>query len=161
MAHSCKTFPPLPRMSPYSRPHREPGERSNISHMSVLLLVDFPSSHDTKGVISCCEYDPRAPERISSCELEADGLAEDVLNRGECPRTPLKSAPPEIRMVESLGLMWEEERGRCGGRNPPPPPPDPPRAPRSLCHAVDHVRAQFQVLCRGTTPLGAHLFPKQ
>ena len=48
-------------------------------------------------------------------------------------------------MVESMGLMWEEERGRCGGRDPPPPPPDPAREPRALCHAVDHVRAQFQV----------------
>ncbi len=48
-------------------------------------------------------------------------------------------------MVESLGLMWEEERGRCGGADPPPPPPDPPRTPKPLCRAVDHVRLQFQV----------------
>ena len=47
-------------------------------------------------------------------------------------------------MVESLGLMWEEERGRCGGADPPPPPPDPPRTPKPLCRAVDHIRSQFQ-----------------
>ena len=51
-------------------------------------------------------------------------------------------------MVESLGLMWEEERGRCGGADPPPPPPDPPRTPKPLCRAVDHIRSQFQVCSR-------------
>lgn len=56
----------------------------------------------------------RAPARISACELEVDGAAEDVLNRGEVQRTPLGAAPPGLRMVESLGLMWEEEKGRCG-----------------------------------------------
>ena len=53
--------------------------------------------------------------------------------------------PRQVRMVESLGLMWEEERGRCGGADPPPPPPDPPRTPKPLCRAVDHIRTQFQV----------------
>ena len=41
----------------------------------------------------------RAPARVSVCELEADGLAEDVLNRAECQRTPLELAGPEVRSV--------------------------------------------------------------
>ena len=56
-----------------------------------------------------------------------------------------RNLPSQIRLVESLGLMWEEERARCGGRDPPSPPPDTPRAPKTLCRAVDYVRAQFQV----------------
>ncbi len=87
----------------------------------------------------------RPPPSVSTCELEADACAEDILNRGERLRVPLEVAPPEARLVESLGLMWEEERQRCGCADPPPPPPDPPRSPAALCAAVDYVRAQFQV----------------
>ena len=50
----------------------------------------------------------------------------------------------QVRMVESLGLMWEEERGRCGGADPPPPPPDPSRCPKPLCRVVEHIRSQYQ-----------------
>lgn len=60
-------------------------------------------------------------------------------------RTRLEDAGPDVRMVESLAPMWEEERARCGGTGPPSPPPDPLRDPQPLCPAVDATRAQFQV----------------
>ncbi len=100
----------------------------------------------------------RVPERVSTCELEADGVAEDILNRGERLRVPLESAAPNARLVESLGLMWEEERHRCGGHDPPPPPPDPPRDPQPLCAAVDYVRAQFQACFVAKTKIDLLIF---
>ena len=71
--------------------------------------------------------------------IDAGGVAAQLV------RTRLEDAGPDVRMVESLAPMWEEERLRCGGSGPPPPPPDPPRDPRPLCPAVDATRAQFQV----------------
>ena len=59
-------------------------------------------------------------------------------------RTRLEDAGPDVRMVESLAPMWEEEPARCGGTGPPSPPPDPLRDPQPLCPAVDATRAQFQ-----------------
>ncbi len=59
-------------------------------------------------------------------------------------RVPLEEAGPDLRMVESLAPMWDEERGRCAG-TVPPPPISPPRHPRPLCPTVDFVRRQFQV----------------
>ena len=47
----------------------------------------------------------RPPARVSTCELEVDAVAEDILNRAERLRVPLPDAPRELRLVESLGLM--------------------------------------------------------
>ena len=59
-------------------------------------------------------------------------------------RMALPEAGPEIRMVESLQSMWDEEKQRIGC-SPPPPPPEPKRTPAPLCLHVEAVRAQFQV----------------
>lgn len=59
-------------------------------------------------------------------------------------RMPLAEAGPEVRMVESLQSMWDEEKLRIGG-NPPPPPPEPIRTAKPLCQHIEVVRAQLQV----------------
>ncbi len=56
-------------------------------------------------------------------------------------RTRLEDAGPDVRMVESLAPMWEEERLRCGGSGPPPPPPDPPRDPRPLSSRLNTLHS--------------------
>jgi hypothetical protein len=84
-------------------------------------------------------------KRISTCELEADACAEHIVNREELRRVSLEGAPVGERLVESLGLMWDEEWQRVGGCPTSQPLPGPPRDPQMLCAAVEAVRAQFQV----------------
>ncbi|KAG7673423.1 hypothetical protein KSW81_006633 [Nannochloris sp. 'desiccata'] len=85
------------------------------------------------------------PQRQTTCDLEFDGHAEDILNRNLLLKMPLAHAGPEIRMVESLAPMWEEERKRCGG-SVPQPAPDVPRTPQQLSSAVAQCREEFQVI---------------
>ena len=61
-------------------------------------------------------------------------------------RMPLDEAGPDIKLVESLQPMWDEEKQRLGA-SPPAPPAGPERVPQVLCQHVETVRAQFQV-CR-------------
>ena len=58
-------------------------------------------------------------------------------------RLPLAEAGPDVRMVESLAPMWEEEAARAEGGVLPPPPPSPARAPAVLGTAVEAVRVRF------------------
>lgn len=58
----------------------------------------------TSTITTVCG-DCRPPARVSTCELEVDAVAEDILNRAERLRVPLPDAPQELRLVESLGLM--------------------------------------------------------
>ena len=64
---------------------------------------------------------------------------------------PLAEAGPEIRMVESLQSMWDEEKLRIGG-SPPPPPPEPTRTAKPLCQHIEVVRAQLQVCLAQSWP---------
>lgn len=48
------------------------------------------------------------------------------------------------RLVESLQLIWREERARLQGCTPPPPPPEPPRTPFDVCLLVTAARQDFQ-----------------
>lgn len=66
-------------------------------------------------------------------------------------RMPLAEAGPEVRMVESLQSMWDEEKLRIGG-SPPPPPPEPMRTAKPLCQHIEVVRAQLQVCSSAMLP---------
>lgn len=63
-------------------------------------------------------------------------------------RVPLLDAPPDVRLVESLIPMWDEETATCAaqGCSLPRAPDSPTRKPTVLCPAVDAVRAQLQTL---------------
>ena len=67
-------------------------------------------------------------------------------------RMPLNEAGPDVKLVESLQPMWDEEKQRLGA-SPPAPPAGPERVPQLLCQHVETVRAQFQV-CRWPVELG-------
>lgn len=46
--------------------------------------------------------------------------------------------------MESLQLIWREERARLQGCEPPPPSPDEPRTPFDVCLLVTAARQDFQ-----------------
>lgn len=52
------------------------------------------------------------------------------------------------RLVESLQLIWREERVRLQGCDPPPPPPDEPRTPFDVCLLVTAARQDFQKIIK-------------
>ena len=65
---------------------------------------------------------------------------------GQVERRSLDEAGPEVRMVESLAPMWQEQRARNDGATPLGPPGSPPRTPHTLSPFVTNaVRAQYQV----------------
>jgi hypothetical protein len=57
-------------------------------------------------------------------------------------RLPLSHVGDDVRMVESLAPIWDEERQRAGGAMPPPAP-EAPRTPQLLSLSVEAVRQQF------------------
>lgn len=72
-------------------------------------------------------------------------MVETALNAHlQLVRMPLAEAGLEVRMVESLQPMWDEEKLRIGD-SPPPPPPEPTRTAKPLCQHIEVVRAQLQV----------------
>ncbi|GAX80194.1 hypothetical protein CEUSTIGMA_g7632.t1 [Chlamydomonas eustigma] len=78
----------------------------------------------------------RPPKRQTTCQLEADGVVEHVLNRGKAVRVALADAAPTDQLQPSLLPMWEEESERCGG-HVPLRPSSPPRSPAQLCPHVE------------------------
>lgn len=88
----------------------------------------------------------------STCELEADCVAPDILNRRHAVRCRLADASDHDRLVESLALIWQEERARRGGASPPPPPPSPPRRPMDVCGLVTAARVDFEGIVRAVRP---------
>ncbi|CAM6089940.1 unnamed protein product [Calypogeia fissa] len=59
--------------------------------------------------------------RQSTCELEADTSVVDILNRSELLFKPLQQTGPEVKMVQSLTPIWEEELLRTGEGGPAGP----------------------------------------
>lgn len=91
----------------------------------------------------------------SSCELEADCAAPDILNRRHAVRCRLADTAPDERLVESLALIWQEERDRRGGIAPPQPPPSPQRRPLDVCALVTAARIEFEALVQAVPPPNA------
>eukprot|EP00898_Chlorokybus_atmophyticus_P008072 jgi/Chlat1/8266/Chrsp78S07693 len=103
----------------------------------------------------------RPPERQTYCELEADGCAEDILNGQDSHHVDLNVAPDDLKMVQSLAPIWEEERLR-GHSMPdavsslPPRPKSPVRTPHPFKEDAG-VRATIRRLAK--LPQFASLLP--
>ncbi|KAH9328750.1 hypothetical protein KI387_000858, partial [Taxus chinensis] len=52
--------------------------------------------------------------RQSTCDLEGDTTAQEILNQHQLMYIPLSQAGPEVKMVQSLIQIWEEEYLRTG-----------------------------------------------
>ena len=87
----------------------------------------------------------------TTCELEADALARDVLNRVEALRVPLEEATPDMQLVQSLGPLWAEEklRAAAAGLLPSRRGSSPERSPTvSECELVQRARAAIKCVHR-------------
>ena len=85
--------------------------------------------------------------RQTTCELEADALFVDVLNRAEVLRVPLADATPDMQLMQSLAPLWAEERLRAAAAGLPPPRrgSSPERAPHATeSDAVQRARAAIR-----------------
>ena len=88
-----------------------------------------------------------AVARQTTCELEADALAMDVLNRSEALRVPLDQATSDMQLVQSLAPLWAEEKLRTAAVGLPPPrrATSPERAPPGAeSEAVLRARAALR-----------------
>lgn len=123
-----------------------PASTSSLLHISTTTWLESTTPAAMRwGVTGSDTVGGAPPQRQTTCDLEFDGHAVDVLNRKLLLKVPLANAGPEIRMVESLAPMWEEEKKRCGG-SIPKPPPDVPRTPQQLGSAVARCREEFQAI---------------
>ena len=88
-----------------------------------------------------------AVARQTTCELEADALAMDVLNRSDALRVPLDRATPDMQLVQSMAPLWAEEKLRAAAAGLPQPrrATSPERAPPGAeSEAVQHARAALR-----------------
>ncbi|KAK2640409.1 hypothetical protein Ddye_028204 [Dipteronia dyeriana] len=61
-------------------------------------------------------------KRQSVCELEGDATVDDIVNQQFKMYTSLSQAPTDVKMVQSLLPIWEEEYERTGMREAAMPP---------------------------------------
>jgi len=83
--------------------------------------------------------------RQSTCDIEVDGSVDDVKNRAKLVRVPLSEARHDMRLVDSLAPIWEDEERRCEGPIPVSTP-EAPRTPQSLGSSHGALRAKFKAV---------------
>eukprot|EP00850_Spirogloea_muscicola_P013421 SM000091S24579 [mRNA] locus=s91:158707:170125:- [translate_table: standard] len=89
------------------------GSRSAAVFTESTVPAEWISgANEHSGKAAASRFD--IPARQSCCELEADGNVEDILNRRELLSVPLEQAGPEIKLVQSLIPIWEDEMRRSG-----------------------------------------------
>ncbi|XP_010674733.1 DNA polymerase zeta catalytic subunit isoform X5 [Beta vulgaris subsp. vulgaris] len=82
-------------------------------------------------------------KRQSTCELEGDTTIEDILNQQLKMYTSLSQTRSDVRMVQSLVPIWEEEFERSGVHEAEiladPGRPSPQDVLRTMSNGVEHV----------------------
>ncbi|KAG9443713.1 hypothetical protein H6P81_015053 [Aristolochia fimbriata] len=89
-------------------------------------------------------------ERQSTCELEGDASVEDILNQQFKMYTSLSQTRADVKMVQSLVPIWEEEYERTGLqeaiKSPDPSRPGAEVVLRTFCNGLEFEKA-FGDLC--------------
>ncbi|XP_068662058.1 DNA polymerase zeta catalytic subunit isoform X2 [Aristolochia californica] len=89
-------------------------------------------------------------ERQSTCELEGDASVEDILNQQFKMYTSLSQTRDDVKMVQSLVPIWEEEYERTGldeaVKSPDPNKPHAEVVLRTFCNGLEFEKA-FADLC--------------
>lgn len=96
-------------------------------------------------------------KRQSTCELEGDAGVDDIVNQQFKTYTSLSQARTDVKMVQSLVPIWEEEFERSG-MHEAALPPDPGKPPledvlKDLSHGLD-LEHKLLELCSGVVSSG-------
>ncbi|CAK7340718.1 unnamed protein product [Dovyalis caffra] len=108
---------------------------------------DAPSDQDTQRL-----------KRQSVCHLEGDATIDDILNQQYKMYTSLSQAHSDVKMVQSLIPIWEEEHERTGINEaatlPDPEKPFPGDVLRTLLHAFEFERklSELYIKTEGDLP---------
>lgn len=88
--------------------------RKGISLLFFFIILDQKEIVYIASTVS--NISDKIP-RISSCELEVDVDCKDILNRLEINATKITSTNKDIKLVQSLNTIWEEEKSRRRAMN--------------------------------------------
>eukprot|EP00002_Diphylleia_rotans_P013155 TRINITY_DN2562_c0_g1_i23.p1 TRINITY_DN2562_c0_g1~~TRINITY_DN2562_c0_g1_i23.p1 ORF type:complete len:1638 (+),score=290.27 TRINITY_DN2562_c0_g1_i23:62-4975(+) len=146
----------------FRQPLQKPVSYSTTRHNNIASQItqSMASSQfwNEHTIEESMRLDESVATRESSCELECDLLSEDILNRNLICRSPLQ-AQDDKKLVQSLALIWEDEKERRKGVNkstqmtPTSSPARPPKLPfRRVTQHADHFRRILQqVTCLDST----------
>ncbi|KAL8028904.1 hypothetical protein ABFX02_14G193000 [Erythranthe guttata] len=98
--------------------------------------------------------------RQSTSELEVDAIAHDIINQQSTSYAPLSQTRSDIKMVQSLIPMWEEEYERNGVPEAIPPYSDKP-SPRDVLRILsDEVEFENFMEVKNDAESWSHLTPE-
>ncbi|XP_038890095.1 DNA polymerase zeta catalytic subunit isoform X2 [Benincasa hispida] len=114
-------------------------------------MWNFPNATDAlddNGVNFC--------KRQSVCELEGDVAVEDILNQHSKLYTSFSQTYSDVKMVQSLVSIWEEEYRRTGLQEAPVPPDPGKPLPKEVLEAfslgVDYEKKLTELYERPKSP---------
>ncbi|KAL9379007.1 hypothetical protein Peur_027489 [Populus x canadensis] len=105
------------------------------------------------------DQDMQRCKRQSVCNLEGDATIDDILNQQSKMYTSLSQARSDVKMVQSLIPIWEEEHERTGINEvtilPDPGKPLPGDVLKTLLHALEFERklSELCIKTEGDLPL--------
>ncbi|XP_043708383.1 DNA polymerase zeta catalytic subunit isoform X3 [Telopea speciosissima] len=145
----------IPRAAHFNVQHRQESQKLSASmHLQadssgdaclsscVWIASTIPSGWTWPCSIEVDAWeDMSCIKRQSSCELEGDATVDDILNQQVKVYSSLSQTHSEVKMVQSLIPIWEEEFERTGicqtSMSPDPSKPLPENVLRSLSHGLE------------------------
>ncbi|XP_056166139.1 DNA polymerase zeta catalytic subunit isoform X2 [Syzygium oleosum] len=118
----------------------------------VWISSTIPGSWRCQPLGSLDASSGEMAKRQSTCELEGDAGVDDIVNQQFKTYTSLSQARMDVKMVQSLVPIWEEEFERSG-MHEAALPPDPGKPPpedvlKELSHGLD-LEYELLELCSG------------
>jgi len=134
---------------------RNQDEAEPVSPLPEAKIIEGSGKHRVSNdkMIWCSEvidsrrlWSPNYLKRQTTCELEADLLPQDILNVRSKRWVPIKDAPEDLQLVDSLAPIWIDEQVRQGKKNIRPRPPKIEREAQQLGPAVEVWKDKFRTV---------------
>ena len=127
--HAC----PLPEATLTERSGKQRGGSDKLVWCSEVI--------DSQNL-----WSPEYLKRQTTCEIEADVLPQDILNIRSKRWIPIKDAPEDLQLVDSLAPIWIDEQLRQGKKDIHPTPPKIERDVQQLGPAVEVWKEKFRTV---------------